>query len=176
LHYFVFLESWLPEEAILEGRNASYQGWAYDKWIQTTPGNELDLDVIEASVLEDAKLFDLREVAYDPHQALQMAQHLTNHGLLMVEMRPTVANFNAPMKELEAAHASGRLHVQANPVLRWMASNVVAHRNAKDEVYPRKEQDANKIDGIVASLMAINRVMATAENTPYTDGEGFKSL
>ena len=168
-HYFVFLDSWLPEDAVRDGRNASYVGWAHDGWLKTTPGNELDLAVVEESVLADRELYDVREVPHDPHQALQMAQRLSNAGMTMVEIRPSVVNFNIPMKELEAASASGRLHVEDNPLLHWMASNVVAHRNAKDEVYPRKEQDSSKIDGIIAILNCVNRILATVEDDPYAD-------
>lgn len=41
----------------------------------------------------------------------------------------------------------------------WMASNVVAHLDAQDNIYPRKERPENKIDGIVALIMAISRAI-----------------
>jgi len=76
-----------------------------------------------------------------------------------VEIRSTNQNFSAPMKELEAMVLAGRLHHNADPVLRWMVSNVVCYRDAKDNIYPRKEQPNNKIDGVVATIMALGRAM-----------------
>jgi phage terminase large subunit-like protein len=40
---------------------------------------------------------------------------------------------------------------------------VVAFLDNKDNIYPRKEQPANKIDGVVAALIALNRLMVYSE-------------
>jgi phage terminase large subunit-like protein len=63
------------------------------------------------------------------------------------------------MKEFAAAVVDGRLHHDGCPVLAWAISNVVCHVDAKDNIYPRKAMPANKIDPVVALLMAFNRVM-----------------
>ena len=52
-----------------------------------------------------------------------------------------------------------RLHTDGNPILEWHASNVIAHTDANDNIFPRKEQNANKIDGIVALIMAMNQAI-----------------
>jgi phage terminase large subunit-like protein len=64
------------------------------------------------------------------------------------------------MKMLEALVISGRFHHDGDPVLTWMVSNVVCHRDAKDNIYPRKEREENKIDGVVATLMALGRALS----------------
>jgi phage terminase large subunit-like protein len=73
------------------------------------------------------------------------------------------------MKELDALVRSGRFHHDGNPVMRWMVSNVVCHTDAKDNIYPRKQRPENKIDGVVALIMALARAMvASAEPAdPY---------
>lgn len=173
-HFYLFVKHFLPEAAVIDGRNASYSGWAEEGWIHTTPGDVLDFGVVKQSVVEDQDTANLREVAYDPWQATQMAQELQDqHGVVMVELRPTVANFSPPMKELEALTFQRRLHHQGDPVLRWMVSNTVCHTDAKDNIYPRKEVSANKIDGVVASLMALNRAMLGDD--PYAT-RGFRTL
>jgi phage terminase large subunit-like protein len=78
------------------------------------------------------------------------------------------------MKELEAITLSRRLHHDGSPVMRWMISNVVAHRDAKDNIYPRKERPENKIDGVVATIMALARAML--DDDPYAGASGFKTL
>jgi phage terminase large subunit-like protein len=89
----------------------------------------------------------------------------------MVEVRPTVQNFSGPMKELEALVLAGRFHHDGNPMFRWMISNVVCHRDAKDNVYPRKERPENKIDGVVAAIMALAGALRQEIAAGTYDGE-----
>jgi phage terminase large subunit-like protein len=77
----------------------------------------------------------------------------------MIEVRPTVLNFSEPMKSLEALVLQRKILHDGDPVLGWMASNVVAHLDAKDNIYPRKERPENKIDGIVALIAALSRAI-----------------
>jgi phage terminase large subunit-like protein len=74
------------------------------------------------------------------------------------------------MKSLEALVLEKRLHHNGDPVMAWMVSNVVCHRDAKDNIYPRKERPENKIDGVVALIMALGRAMQMGEQG---DLEGF---
>jgi phage terminase large subunit-like protein len=67
------------------------------------------------------------------------------------------------MKELESAIKAGRVHHDGNPMLTWMMSNVVAKTDAKDNIYPRKEKDEQKIDGPVAAIMGIARAISGQE-------------
>lgn len=174
-HYYLFVTSYLPEVAVLEGRNASYQGWELEGRLKTTPGDVLDFAVVQADVQADAAAYRVAEVAYDPWQATQMAQELEAEGLTTVEVRPNVANFSPAMNELDAAMRSGRLHHDGCPVMRWMVGNVVGHRDAKDNIYPRKQRPENKIDGVVASLTAIARALVAEASDPY-EVRGIRSV
>ena len=156
----VFLSYYLPEAAVEDGRNSQYSGWARRGLLTVTPGNVTDFDQIEAELVADASRFEVREVPFDPFQATQLSSHLIAQGLSMVEMRPTVLNFSEPMKQLEALVLQRRLVHDGDPILAWMISNVVCHRDAKDNIYPRKEREENKIDGVVALIMALGRQMA----------------
>ena len=176
LHYYAFLDYYLPEAAVEDGRNSQYQGWALEGRLKTTPGEVLDFDVIEQDLLDDQSRFDLREVPYDPWQALQLAQRMTARGLPMVEYRNIVANFSAPMKELEALVRSGRFHHNGDPILAWMVSNVVCHMDAKENIYPRKERAENKIDGVIALLSALGRAMHAAPGGSVYDTRGILTL
>jgi phage terminase large subunit-like protein len=174
-HYFLFVSNYLPEDAVVDGRNSQYQGWALEGWLIETPGNVLDFGLVKEDLLRDVHALNVREVAYDPWQCAQLAQELQDgHGLTMVELRPTVANFSMPMKELEALTLQLRFHHEASPAVRWMVSNVVCHRDAKDNIYPRKERSENKIDAVVAAIMALAR--AVLDDDPYAGASGFKTL
>lgn len=176
-HFYLFVDSYLPERAIEESKNSQYAGWVKDEWIQTTPGDVLDFEAIRAGIFADRSLHDLREVAFDPWQAQQLANELQADGVVMIEVQPIVRNFSEPMKEWEGLVLSGRFHHDANPLMRWMVSNVVCHRDNKDNIYPRKTRPENKIDGPVAAIMALNRsITAPAAEEAYKNGEGFKQL
>ena len=73
------------------------------------------------------------------------------------------------MKTLQALIYSGRLHVVNNPVMHWNAANVVAHTDAKENIYPRKEKAEDKIDGIVALIMAINQSIQLDVENNYVE-------
>ena len=158
--YYAFGRYYLPEHAAEDGRNSQYSGWARAGRLTVTDGNVVDYDRIETDLKEDAGRFRLVEVPYDPFQAMQFSQRMMAEGMNMVEMRPTVLNFSEPMKELEKLVLEGNLEHDGDPVLTWMVSNVVCHRDQKDNIYPRKEREENKIDGVVALIMALGRAMA----------------
>ncbi len=120
--------------------------------LTVTPGNVIDFGWIEADLLEMASRFEVQAVAFDPFQATQLSTRMLAEGLPMIEVRPTVLNFSEPMKTLEALVLQKKLAHDGDPVLTWMASNVVAHLDVKDNIYPRKERAENKIDGIVALI------------------------
>lgn len=165
MHY-LFAEHYLPERAVEYAVNSQYDGWRRDGWLTVTDGEVTDYDVIEEGIRDDHRRFAVREVGFDPFQATQLSGHLLAEGIQMVEVRPTVLNFSEPMKELEALVVSGRLRHNGDPVLSWMVSNVVCHRDQKDNIYPRKERVENKIDGVVAAIMCLARSMVAPARAP----------
>lgn len=170
LHYYVFPHFYLPEGALEESKNASiYRGWAAQGHIEIMDGDEISYAKIQADVEESAGTHTVNEVVYDPWQATQMGQALRDQGLLAVEYRNTTANMSFAMLEVEGALASGRLHHTDNPVLNWMASNVVAKKDANDNVFPRKELTENKIDGMVGLIMGVGRAMHREDSGSLDD-------
>ncbi len=157
--YAVFGRYWLPEDTVSASENSQYAGWARSGRIIVTPGNVIDFGWIEGELVALASRFEVRAVAFDPFQATQLSTRMLMEGLPMIEVRPTVLNFSEPMKSLEALVLQKKLQHDSDPVLTWMASNVVAHLDAKDNIYPRKERPENKIDGIVALIMALSRAI-----------------
>ena len=122
-------------------------------------GDEIDFNQIREDIKDLAAVLDITELPYDPWRATQLAHQLMSDGANVVEFRNTVQNMSPAMREWEAAITSGRFRHNADPVLTWMASNVVAKVDAKDNLYPRKERAENKIDGIIAGLMAMGRAV-----------------
>ena len=157
--YLTFGKYYLPEDTVHGAGNSQYSGWMRIDRLTVTPGNVIDFSWIEADLLDMASRFAIQAVAFDPFQATQLSTRMQAEGLPMIEVRPTVLNFSEPMKILEALVLQKKLAHDGDPVLTWMASNVVAHLDVKDNIYPRKERPENKIDGIVALIMALSRAI-----------------
>ncbi len=153
-HFFVFPQVWLPRETVNTAKNASYSGWEYEARLKVTEGAVVDFEEVKEYVRRSCSDFVVKEIAYDPWQATQLASELTEQGCPMVEVRNSVQNFSEPMKTIEALVMSGRLHHPDDPIFNWCVSNVVCHRDAKDNIYPNKLRNENKIDLVVALIMA----------------------
>lgn len=153
--YYVFGQYYAPRAALLKSGNSQYDGWETLGYLRVSDGAVTDFDQIEEEILEDCRRFQVAAVAYDPWQATQLAGRLSDKDIPMVEYRNTVQNMSDPMKWLEALVQDRRIAHDGDPALAWMMGNVVAKRDFKDNIFPRKEVYENKIDGAVALIMAL---------------------
>lgn len=168
-NYVAFVKHYLPEEQAESEDRAHYAGWAKEGWITLTPGNVIDFSYIKDDMRDFAGRFQVLEVPFDPFQATQLSTEMLDEGFPMVEVGATVKNFSEPMKEFEKLVVSGRFRFNGDPVLTWMASNVVGHVDKKDNIYPNKERGENKIDGVVAIIMAMSRAMIDSGLSVYNE-------
>ncbi len=151
---YMFRWCFCPEDTVDASTNSQYQGWVRSGLLEATDGSAMDFELIEDKLRDLAKVHNVQAIAFDPFQAHQMMQHLESEGLPVLEVRQTVLNLSEPMKQLEADIYSGVVEHQGCPMDAWQMSNVVCHRDQKDNIYPRKERDDNKIDLPVATIMA----------------------
>ncbi len=167
--YYAIPRFYVPESAVEE--NEQYQLFVLDGLMVSTPGNMTDYGFIEEELKElAARGVDVRDIAYDPAQATYLMTRLGQEGLPVVEMAQSVRNLSEPMKEVEALTLARRLWHDGNAAMTWMVGNVVARVDAKENVYPRKERDENKIDGAVALIMAMARALQMQEPTQIQQG------
>ena len=169
--FAIFAEYYLPEATIEKATNSQYSGWVQEGLLTTTNGAMTDMQVIEDGLREDLSRFDVKAIGYDPWNAVALATSLGNAGAPMVEYRNTVQKISEPMKTLEALVQDGRIEHNGDPVMRWMMGNVVAKLDAKDNIFPRKERYENKIDGVVALIMAVGLAGTPEEQDPFADIE-----
>lgn len=164
-HYYPFPRFFLPEQTIEEDRpnQQAYRGWVQRGFLTATPGAEIDFDEIGDVVTEDATKYQCLEVVYDPWRATQLAQQLTKRGATTVEYPQTAKFMGDAYDELLSAIKGGRFHHDGNPVMTWMAANVIQRPAAKGVVVPGKDKRENKIDGIVAVTMGVGRALAATE-------------
>ena len=152
---------WVPEENI-EKRSRTdkvpYEQWVRQGYLAATPGNVIDYAFIEAEIEALSKRFEIREIAFDRWGAVQMSQNLTEKGFTLVEFGQGYKSMSPPTKELLKLVLSGKLRHGDHPVLNWMADNVVVTTDPAENVKPDKAKSTERIDGIVAAIMALDRL------------------
>ena len=151
----MFGKYYLPADAIEPGKPNYdfYRGWARQGWLTVTEGNITDYDFVERDLLNDVAQLKPRQVGVDPnYNAGQFTTRMLAAGVPMVEVPQNVSTFSEPMKHLDAVVIAGRIHHTGDPVLAWAIGNVMARKDAKDNVYPRKAREENKIDPAVALI------------------------
>jgi phage terminase large subunit-like protein len=156
----------VPEEHLrkrAERDRVPYDLWSRQGFIEATPGNVVDYGAIEQRILADAALFQVREIAFDPWNATHIALRLQDEGATMVEFRQGFRSMSAPTRELEKLIVSKKLAHGGNPVTRWMAANVAVAQDPAGNLKPAKDKSTERIDGLVALIMAIGRAMVVQE-------------
>lgn len=166
-HYYAFGDYFMPDRMVQMKGNDALAAWATEGRIKVTQGPVLDIEQVRTAIKADQALHVIREIPFDPAQLTQFAGELLDDGFEMVEMRPTVLNFSEAMKKLEELVLQGKFHHNGDPILEWMVSNVVCHRDHKDNIYPNKEKPENKIDGVIALLMALARMLVVAPEKKF---------
>lgn len=156
---YAFGKYWMPAEKVEAEGNEHFAGWAREGRIDVTPGAIVDIERVRAWLNETVSAYQVAAVGYDPAQLTQFASECIEEGIPMVELRPTTVNFSPAMKEMNDLVVSGAYRHDGDPVMTWMVGNVVCHRDAKDNIYPRKPSPEKKIDGVVAECAALNRML-----------------
>lgn len=168
--YFCFAKHYLPRETVERPENSHYRKFEAQEFLTVTPGARTDFDYIEEDLKSIHKKFKIIELGYDPKEAENLMQDTRVWAdFPCVEINQSALNISEPMKELEALYLSKQLHIAENPVMRWEASNVILKNLGRTKYFmPSKENIANKIDGIVALIMALSRCMAYQEEPDYS--------
>jgi len=139
-----------------------------------TEGNVVDYDVIRRRINELGERFKIREIAIDRWNATQLAVQLQGDGFEVVTFGQGFRDMSGPTKELEKLVISGKLRHGNHPVLRWMASNVSVETDAAGNLKPSKKKSTERIDGIVAGIMALGRAILQPQvpQSVYTETRG----
>jgi phage terminase large subunit-like protein len=150
---------WLPEDTIREREERDrvpYGQWADDGLIETTVGRATDRVAIARQLAEIRERFDVQGIAYDRWRFEDLAKLLADEGieLPMVEFVPGFKSYAAAVDAFERAVLERRLLHNGSPLLRWQASNVIVETDPAGNRKPSKAKSADKIDGIVAAIMA----------------------
>ena len=153
---------WIPEEQMqartLRDR-VPYDDWVKEGFIRTTPGNVIDYRYIRKDIQELGERYHIKEIAFDRWGATEIVQYLEDDGFEMVMFGQGYASMAPPTKALMELVLGKRIYHGGNPVLRWMADNLVVRQDPAGNLKPDKEKSTEKIDGMVALIMGIDRAL-----------------
>jgi phage terminase large subunit-like protein len=173
-HYFILPFFWIPAgnaQRRLHEDRIPYPEWIERGLIESTPGTVTDYDYIRNRINELGKIYNIKEIAIDRWNATQLAVQLGQDGFEVNFFGQGMRSMAAPTKELEALVLSEKIAHAGHPVLRWMAANTSVERDAADNRKPSKKSSTEKIDGIVATIMALSRLQQDEDGGPsvYND-------
>lgn len=160
---------WIPENNMrerVERDHVPYDLWVREGLIRTTPGDVIDYDFIVRDVDQIMNEFRLLEIAYDRWGAAKITKDLDEagrrhygSGFKLVPFGQGFAGMSAPAKELVRLVLARQINHGGNRVLRWMADNAIVKQDPAGNIKPDKSKSKNKIDGIVALVMSLDRAV-----------------
>lgn len=159
-------EAWIPEDNMRERMRKDrvpYDQWVSKKFLHATPGNVVDYDFIEASVIRASKQYQIRAVGTDPWNSRMLSAHLIEAGLDVVEIQQNMRNMSPAMKNIERLMKAGLFTHEKNPVARWCWGNVMVAMDGNENIKPDKKRSRDRIDAIVAMINAMAAAMMYEE-------------
>ena len=152
--------NWIPR---LGGRDLTkppWTQWLADHHVSAGDGDATDIEDIYTRITYARNTYQLGEIAVDPNNAMAPGLHIVNNLYVPVfELRQIPPNFNEPVREFLQALNEGRILHGDDPVLAFAADNLVLRTNSAGLVMPAKDEADEKIDPIVAALMAFARCL-----------------
>ena len=155
LPYFWILEETIPRR--VKANSVPYDIWEKQGYIMSAEGNVIHYDFIEKFIMDLSEKYHILEIAVDRWNATQMIQNLEGEGFTIIPFGQGFSSMSAPTKEFYRLLMEGRIIHGGNPVLRWMAGNVVIDTDPAGNIKVTKAKSKEKIDGIVAAIMALDR-------------------
>ncbi len=174
----VLWRHWCPEDNIEERSRrdrALYTVWRDQGRLTATEGNTTDFKFVEAAILELAGIYNIEELAFDRTFAGEIVRNLGDEGMNLVEFGQGFLSMGPATAELTRKLLARELQHGSDPVADWCASNVTVRTDPAGNQKPDKERSIERIDPIVALIMAVGRSMAEQSGI-YGDGRGLLIL
>jgi phage terminase large subunit-like protein len=175
-YYYLFHKFYIPSEQVMEKyrvENINIKDWIDKGIVIATPGPAIDYEYIKNDIIEDSKIFNIVEIAYDNWQSKNLIDSLEEiiPKTLLVSFPQSLKQMSGPSKEFEKLILEDRI-IDPNPVMKWMAGNATIKIDVNGNYKPLKEYKSStkRIDGIITSIMSIDRANSNNEaNTNFGD-------
>lgn len=153
---------WMPEANLdlrVRRDHVQYDVWEKQGFLYTTEGNVVHYGFIETFIEELGLKYNIREIAFDRWGAIQMTQNLDGLGFTVVPFGQGYKDMSPPTKELMKLTLEEKIAHGGHPVLRWMMDNIFVRTDPAGNIKPDKEKSTERIDGAVATIMALDRAL-----------------
>ncbi len=160
--YIILPYFWIPEDNLtlrVNRDNVPYDVWERQDFLQTTEGNVVHYGFIEQFIERLGERFNIREIAFDRWGAVQMVQNLEGMGFTVVPFGQGFKDMSPPTKELMKLVLEQKIAHGGHPVLRWNMDNFYIRTDPAGNIKADKEKSTEKIDGAVATIMALDRAI-----------------
>ena len=160
--YTILPYFWVPEDTLdlrVRRDHVPYEVWERQGYLMTTEGNVIHYGYIEKFIERLGEKFNIREIAFDRWGAIQMVQNLEGMGFTVVPFGQGFKDMSPPTKELMKLTLEKRIAHGGHPVLRWMMDNIYIRTDPAGNIKADKERSTEKIDGAVATIMALDRAI-----------------
>lgn len=161
--YYLLPYFWLPEDAAREQAHlAPFLQWASAGHLMLTPGNVVDYTFIKETIRGLCERFIFRELAYDTKYAEDLTQWCECElGIQRVAFPQTLMALALPTAEFERCVLAQKMWHNGHPVMTWQVGHVQVRADANQNKRPvkPKSDDYRKIDGIIAAIMALGRLV-----------------
>lgn len=160
--YIILPYFWIPEENLtlrVNRDHVPYDVWERQGYLQTTEGNVVHYGFIEKFIERLGERFNIREIAFDRWGAVQMVQNLEGMGFTVVPFGQGFKDMSPPTKELMKLVLEQKIVHGGHPVLRWNMDNIFIRTDPAGNIKADKEKSTEKIDGAVATIMALDRAI-----------------
>jgi len=156
---------WCPEEGVRirsKKDRAPYDAWRQAGALIATEGDAVDHGAIRKRVKELGQDFLIQEIAVDAWNAHKLITELEQEdGFTIARVSQGFGSMTAPTKELDVLYRRRQIRHGGHPVLAWCADNVSLDKDAYDNWKPSKKKSRERIDGIVALVMALSRALVS---------------
>lgn len=149
--YELRVQAFIAEDTTRDITKQPFQSWIYSDLLQKCKYPTAEL---RDSLIGRCGEYGCSMVAYDPYNGQMISEELKQEGLTPFRMAQNHSMFNEPIRDFLAAIDEGRITHDGNPLLRWCVNNAVLYRDRKDNWMFDKASSSEKIDPIVAVVMA----------------------
>jgi len=176
----IVMKYYAPEEGVVQREHKDhvpYQLWGAEGRLQLTPGTVVDYEFVRSDIMAASEMYDVRSLAVDPWNAVKLSTEMQDDGIPVAKFRQGYASMSPAAKEFERLVISGDIDHGNCPVLRWMAGNAVVSMDPAGNIKPNKAKSMNRIDGLVAAVMAVGVACASGmESGSVYEGRGMVVL
>lgn len=164
---------WAPQDGAERRQKTDkvpYLDWAKAGLLRLTPGKTTNLETVQGEVLDDCQRFGVQKVGYDSWNSEGFKRACEDAGVPIQSLRQGWKTMSPFSKDFERAFIEMRIEHIRHPILRWMVGNAAIWTDAAGNIKPDKQRSTDRIDGLVAAIMAFGLAGAEPE-TPVSPWE-----